>query len=80
MSAPKYKATIIGFSVHLENENPLFGESAIHVMVQDDAGGAFLKLVSTAEDVDRGEVKLDFDQLKVICEIAGQLDYGEGND
>lgn len=54
----KYKTTTTQISVHLENESPIFGESAINVRLEDEAGGIFLELI----DGEGTRMRIDYTQ------------------
>jgi hypothetical protein len=53
--------------------NPVFGERAVHVTLEDDGCGPFLS-IRTSE----GEIKVDPDELEVITAAARQLLAQEG--
>ncbi len=38
----RYITTTITVSIHPEGENPIYGDRATHVSVDDEAGGGFL--------------------------------------
>jgi hypothetical protein len=70
------KITPIGMSVHLPDESPIYGESTIHVLVEDEAGGAFILLrqvASDGEDMKPGEVRLDLEELEAVLRAARRL-------
>lgn len=54
----KYQTTTVQVSVHLENESPIFGESAINVRLEDEAGGIFLELI----DGEGTKMRVDYTQ------------------
>lgn len=68
-----YTKTILAVSVHLDSENPVFGENSLHVSLDDDAGGMYVKLTQCNDDIAPGEVKLDFDQLDLIKQVVDEL-------
>lgn len=53
--------------------NPVFGERAVHVTLEDEGGGPFLS-IRTSE----GEIKLDPEELEAIAAAARQLLAQEG--
>jgi hypothetical protein len=69
----KYLKTTLMVSVHGENEDPIFGESATHVCIEDEAGGPFIILKQTNDFSKSGEVRLELEELKVITEVADEL-------
>ena len=54
----KYQTTTVQMSVHLENESPIFGGSAINVRLEDEAGGIFLELI----DGEGTKMRVDYTQ------------------
>ena len=60
-------------SVHTENEDPLFGESATHVCIEDEAGGPFIILKQMNDFIKSGEVRLELEELKAITKVADEL-------
>lgn len=72
--APEFdmRITPIGYSVHLAGHNPVFGESATHVTIDDEAGGPFLVLQQFRDDQELkpGRVKLCLDELERVLETA----------
>jgi hypothetical protein len=73
----KYLKTNIVVSVHPEGENPVFSDSATHVCVDDESGGAFIVLKQTGENAQMGEVRLDFEEFKVVAEVISELSKQE---
>ena len=69
----QWKVTPLSVSVHFKSESPHFGESAIVVSTDDEAGGAFVVLRSTEEDLEEGQIRIDLEQLEVILEEARKL-------
>lgn len=74
--ALKYKATPLVISIHQEGENPIFGERATHVCLQDEGGGAFIALRQSHDDIKPGEVRLDMDELEFVLRVATELING----
>jgi hypothetical protein len=64
----KYKVTPLKMAVHRDGVNAVFGESVIHVSVDDLAGGGFIK-------VQQGEHEIDFEieDLEQVLVVAKQL-------
>lgn len=69
----KYLKTTLVVSVHPEGENPVFSDTATHVCVDDESGGAFIVLKQTHQDAQVGEVRLDFEEFKLIAEVVENL-------
>ena len=68
----KYKSTIIGISIHLENMNPVYDEGVIHVNVQDETGGPFITLSQLGEEKLEC-VRVDMEELELITAEAKKL-------
>lgn len=69
-----FKITPLKISVHPEGENPVFGERAIHIEIEDEAGGGFLE-ISQSLDVEMkpGTLRIELDELRTVLEAAEQL-------
>ncbi len=55
----------------------MFSDSATHVCVDDESGGAFIVLKQTGENSQIGEIRLDFEEFKVIAEVISELSKQE---
>lgn len=66
-------STPIATSVHQHDDNPLFGETATHVMLDDDASGAYIVLKQTDEHAKVGEVRLMRDEMQAVYQAAQDL-------
>ena len=71
-----YKKTILKISVHPEGHNPVFAETATHVSIDDHAGGPFLVITQSRDDVDNGKVIIDFDEFDAIIDAVKLLKSG----
>ena len=71
-----YKKTILTISVHPEGHNPVFAETATHVSIDDHAGGPFLVITQSRDDVDNGKVIIDFDEFDAIIDAVKLLKSG----
>lgn len=71
-----YKKTILTISVHPEGDNPVFSEMATHISIDDHAGGPFLVIEQSRDDVDNGKVIIDFEEFDAIMEAVQQLKDG----
>ena len=65
--------TPLGTSVHQHDENPIYGETATHVMLDDDSAGAYFVLKQTGEHAKDGEVRLTLDELEAVYQAAKDL-------
>lgn len=69
------KLTVMEISIHPDNENPVFGERAVQVRLDDEAGGPFVKIIqSTDEGIQ--EIRLDFDEVEHIVKAIEMLKAG----
>ena len=69
----EWMVTPMCVSVHLKEESPVFGEAAIHVSVDDEAGGPFVVIKQFDPSLEAGELKLDLEQLQKVCAVAKEL-------
>jgi hypothetical protein len=53
--------------------SPLFSEKAVIVTVEDEAGGPFILINTASDDSCHGEVRLDFEELQEVVEVAKML-------
>lgn len=65
----KYKTTITSMAIHLNGENPIFGESVVVVQLEDEAAGIFLSI----QDHEGGTVKVDIEQWDLLVKAAKEL-------
>lgn len=65
--------TILCISVHREDDSPVFGESATHVILEDEAAGYFIKLKQYTDNPEPETIKLDFDEIDDIIEAIDTL-------
>jgi hypothetical protein len=61
--------TPMSVSVHRKSHSPVFGESAIQVTVDDESGGAFLRIKNN----DGIDFSCDLDELEMVLVAARQL-------
>lgn len=68
------KTTTLKYSVHLDNENPVYGENATHITLDDEAGGFFF-IIEQARSVhhEAGIIRLDPDELEAIAYAGRKL-------
>ena len=68
-----YKKTILSVAIHPEGVNPVFGESATHISVQDDGGGPFIRLFQCNDETENGTAQFDLEELELVLEAAKEL-------
>lgn len=69
-----YSKTIIKVSVHVYDENPIFGEQSTHISLEDDAGGIYLKLTQCHDNIENGSVSFnDLAHLTAVYDAAKEL-------
>ena len=69
----KWKITPISVSVHLDTDNPIFGETATQVSLDDEAAGAIICLQQIHDNTEKGLVKVDIEELELILKAAKEL-------
>lgn len=74
------KMTITEVSVHPEDENPVFGRDTTRVRLDDEGGGAFVKLIQENEIGDMNVVRLDFKELETIVKAIRLLEAEVADD
>ncbi len=67
-----YKTVPLKYSMFYEKDNPVFGESATHISIDDDAGGGYIVLEQFPDDGPQ-KLRLDIDELKQILSVANKL-------
>ena len=67
-----YKTVPLKYSMFYEKDNPVFGESATHISIEDEASGGYIVLEQFPDD---GPQKLKFDlpELEELLRIANKL-------
>lgn len=68
----KIKTAVTSYSLYLEGDNPIFGESALHVKVDDEGAGPFLVIVQENDDF-QGTLRLDFDEVLPLFDLLNKL-------
>lgn len=71
-----HNLTPITYSIHREGDSPMFGESSIHVSLEDEGGGEFLIITQNSDNPEAGVIRLDFEELPLILEAAKLLKQG----
>ena len=67
-----YKTVPLKYSMFYEKDNPVFGESATHISIDDEAGGGYIVLEQFPDDGPQ-KLRLDIDELKQILSVANKL-------
>ena len=70
----KLLITPLMVSVHRKGDNPVYGEGAIKVTVEDEGGGPFIVLDSNEEMKDG--LRIDMDELDAVTAAARKLISG----
>jgi hypothetical protein len=69
-----YSKTIISVSVHLYDDNPIFGESSTHISLEDEAGGIYIKLAQCHDSTENGVISFnDIQHMTAVFEAAKEL-------
>lgn len=69
----KFLTTITKVSIHPVGDNPLFGEGATHVSLEDEAGGPFIIIEQIHDNIEPGIIRVDMDELTQIVDAAKML-------
>jgi len=69
----KYMKTILTASIHPVGTNPIFGETATHIRIEDESGGAFIVLSQSHDEIANGEVRFDLEELELVISTAREL-------
>lgn len=70
----KLLITPLMVSVHRKGYNPVYGEGAIKVTVEDEGGGPFIVLESNEGNEDG--LRIDMDELEAVTAAARKLISG----
>ena len=68
----KMKVMPIQYSVYPEKDNPIFGDGATHISIDDEAAGPFIVLKQYTDDATR-EIRLDLDEIDIVFETIKKL-------
>jgi len=76
----KLKTTVIKSSVHMDNENPIYGYGATHVSIDDEVGGGYIVL-EQFPDTGTQRLVFDIEELELILKTARKMlgKYDESN-
>ncbi len=70
----KLLITPLKVSVHRRGDNPIYGDGAIKVTVEDEGGGPFIVLESNEGNEDG--LRIDMDELDAVTAAARKLISG----
>ena len=68
------KTSCIKKAIYVDGNNPISGDVAVHVSVEDEGGGAFL-VIETVDD-DCGKIRIDLDELEAVLVAAREMIAG----
>ena len=68
-----YMIKTLKISVCPKDDNPIFGEKATHITIDDEAAGPFIVLKQSFVHAKPGEVRLDPDEMRHVFEHAQKL-------
>ena len=63
---------VLKYSLYKEGDNPIFGESSIHIEIEDEAAGPYLKITNNG-DFPNNEIILDFEELDAIIDLWSEI-------
>ena len=72
MSKTKYKTFTERVNLYREGDNPIFGESVISVTIEDESAGPYFTVKQSSDDF-RGELRLDFAEVKPLFELMQKM-------
>ena len=64
----EYKTTITQVTIHKSDDNPVFGESATRIKLEDEGAGRYLVI-----EQDESSIRLDPEELDLIIAEAKKL-------
>lgn len=71
---PNYKSTIVAISVHIEDQNPICGDSNTIVRLDDEGAGEYIVLDQSGNTgAEHGIVKLNPEELPEVWEAMQKL-------
>lgn len=65
--------TTLVISVHEKDDNPVFGQSATHVSLEDEGAGYYIKLTQYTDNPESETIKLNFEEVDDIVEAIDML-------
>lgn len=66
------KSTVLQISIHNEKENPIFGEGATYLKIEDDGAGGFF-ILSQALDSGLQELRIDPEELYLLVKKGKKI-------
>lgn len=66
------KSIPIKYSIFEDKDNPIFGESATHISVDDEAGGGFIVL-EQFPDEGHQKIRLTLEEVEELHRLANKL-------
>jgi hypothetical protein len=69
------KLTVTELAIHKEDESPIFGDMVTHVKLDDEGGGAFIKITQECES-QLNEIRLDFTEVEYLIKAIEMLKEG----
>ena len=76
----KRTITPIAMAIHLPDESPIFGDSTLHLALDDEGAGPFFVLRQVSGNdgnpLEAGSVRIDMEELEAFAEAARRLISG----
>ena len=67
-----YKTIPLKYSLFYKDDNPIFGEGATHISIDDEAAGGFVVIEQFPEE-GKQTIRLDLPELKELLTLATKL-------
>jgi hypothetical protein len=61
------------YSIFKAGQNPVFGEYALTLRLDDEAAGAFFVIKSNEENTEPGQVRLDTEEIRLIAKLSEKM-------
>jgi hypothetical protein len=65
------KTSAIKKAIYVAGNNPISGDVAVHVSVEDYGGGAFIVIETVGDDC--GKISIDLDELEAVLVAAREM-------
>lgn len=65
--------TILKVAIHRELENPVFDRGVIHVSLEDEAGGAFIKIEEMTDSTNNNSISIEREMIKPLFNACEEL-------
>ena len=72
MIDPTPVATILTVSIHRKDTNPVHGRGVLHVALDDEGAGGYIKICELGDDFEHC-VRIDADELELVFKEAKKL-------